>query len=75
MIIDREAREIMWHGTVTGISLAHFLTIFCVAPLGEGGANFGNGRLCKMEFSECLIFSEDIYLFGKNQALGKLHFT
>ncbi len=37
----------MFYNTVTGISLAHFLPIFFVAPLGEG-ANFGTGQLCKI---------------------------
>ena len=40
---------------MTGKSLAHFFPNFFVAPLGEG-ANFGSGRLCKMEFFEGLIF-------------------
>ena len=35
------------HCTVTGISLAHFLTIFLWPPWGRG-ANFGTVQLCKM---------------------------
>ncbi len=42
-------------------SCTFFPEFFLWPPWGRG-ANFGTGQLCKMEFSNCLIFSEEISL-------------
>ncbi len=54
--ISRLADQMLYSDGHKSCTFSH--DFFC-GPLGRG-ANFGTGRFCKMEFSKCPIFSEEI---------------